>query len=302
MTNSTTLTPNHDTKFWIHPDDFQKVINYAKASYDEFSSEIAGQLIVVKDDDGDYILQEPVIMKQTVSGGECNLDAGELAKYYSKNANKYGDNIRFCWWHSHHTMKAFWSGTDDSTILSNPSKDWTLSLVVNLKKEYKLRIQFFEPFLHEVNVELNMITVESEDNDAIIEEVKEKCTKEHVTMPTYGKTYQQSVFGFNDYYGAEGQGHYNSFTNRTFNKIGIPKKIMDEAELALDGLLEEISDIIDGEEGLSIYNDKAKDYNKKYQKYNFKIVSFTNANALEKAILAYWPEDFFENIKKGAIA
>ena len=80
------VIPNKDSKFWIHPDDFQKVINYAAASYDEFKSEIAGQMIVVPDVDGDFILKFPVIMEQTVSGGLCTLDETSLAQYYVKQA------------------------------------------------------------------------------------------------------------------------------------------------------------------------------------------------------------------------
>ena len=66
--------PNHDSKFWIHPDDFNKIIAYASSSYNQFKAEIGGQLIAVQDEEGDYILKRPVILKQTVSGGECDID------------------------------------------------------------------------------------------------------------------------------------------------------------------------------------------------------------------------------------
>ena len=302
-------TPNHDTKFWIHPDDFNKVIGYAGASYSEFKAEIAGQMIVTQDEEGDFVLHSPEIMKQTVSGGECNLDAGELAQYYCRNAKEHGLDVRFCWWHSHHTMGAFWSGTDDHTILTNPSKDWTLSLVVNLKKEYKLRIQFFKPFLHEVNVELNFITVETEADGTLLAEVKEKCTQEHHVVTTaYNGTAKQGVFGFTgtDYYGygygSYAEGHYNHHTRLTFNKKGIPKDVFEEAETAVDGLLDELNMIDKPEEALSVFNQKIGDYNKEYVGYNFKISTFDDAGELQRAIMAYWPEDFFENIKKGALA
>ena len=298
--------PNHDTKFWIHPDDFNKVIGYAAASYNEYQAEIGGQMIVVQDEEGDYILKSPEIMKQTVSGGECNLDAAELALFYVKSAKAYGKNVRFCWWHSHHTMGAFWSGTDDHTILTNVAKDWSVSLVVNLKKEYKLRIQFFEPFLHEENVELNFLTVESEINDDILKEVKEKCTKEATVVTTYAHGYQQqnlladnTDYGYGDSYV---YGHYNRHTGNTFNKSGIPPKIFEEAEQDVDKLLDDINLATTGPEGLEEYIKRTTQLNKDYKKYNFKVREFQNSIDLERAILAYWPEDFFENIKKGAVA
>ena len=40
-------------------------------------------------------------------------DGEKLAIHYSKMIGKHGNNVRHCWWHSHHTMGAFWSGTDD---------------------------------------------------------------------------------------------------------------------------------------------------------------------------------------------
>ena len=305
---NTKPVPNHDSKFWIHPDDFNKVIQYAAASYSEYKAEIGGQMIVVQDEQGDFILKDPEIMKQTVSSGECNLDAAELALYYSRNAGKYDDNIRFCWWHSHHTMGAFWSGTDDDTILRNPSKDWTLSLVVNLKKEYKLRIQFFEPFLHEVNVELNFLTVESEIEDSILEEVKEKCTTNTIT-PIYSKNSKQGVFGFTkedpwdyQYGGYDVKRHYNQHTGKYFNSSGIPAKVLNDAEDAITEVCDELSTIVCEKEAYNIYKQRVKKLNKGYKKHNFKIIQFDNPDMLQSALIAFWDTDYFENIKNEVIS
>ena len=120
---------NKNKKFWISQENFNKVISYAESAYRLHKSEIGGQLVVLEDKDGDYILEDPVILKQEISMGNCELDGEQLAIHYSKMIGKHGNDVRHCWWHSHHTMAAFWSGTDSSTILDNPSNDWTLSLV-----------------------------------------------------------------------------------------------------------------------------------------------------------------------------
>ena len=307
--------PNENTKFWIHPDDFNKIISYAAASYNEFKAEIAGQMIVEQDEDGDYILKTPEILKQEVSGGECSLDAEELALYYSRNARKYGIDVRFCWWHSHHTMKAFWSGTDDETILSNKAKDWSVSLVVNLKKEYKLRIQFFEPFLHEVNVDLNFLSVDDDINESIIEEVKEKCTKSKpVVVNTYKHNYNdknQGYLGFNGYnykydeydaYSYPNHNANNGQIDEVFDTKGIPKDKLDKAQSQLEETLDEISFFTNEEEALSVYNQKADKINSKNKKYNFEVIKFNSAIELDRARLAYFTDDFFVNKKKGAKA
>ncbi len=309
--------PNKDSKFWIHPDDFQKVINYAAASYNEFKSEIAGQMIVVPDEEGDFVLKFPVIMEQTVSGGLCTLNETALAQYYAKTAMKYGVDVRFCWWHSHHTMAAFWSGTDDATILDMPSKDWTVSLVVNLKKEYKLRIQFFHPFLHEENVELNFLTVETDVNDAILAEVKEQCTKETVAVnATYTKPGHQGYLPLGNYsnygdayaygsaYGSDAYSgqtygkaiHYNTYTQKTVNMEKVPEDILDTARTSLNALLSEASDTINANKALDLWNKKIKPINQRLKKYNLAISTFSNGTNLEDACISYWDEDFFENI------
>tara|TARA_R100001594_G_scaffold2143_1_gene8750 strand:+ start:2344 stop:3222 length:879 start_codon:yes stop_codon:yes gene_type:complete len=287
---------NHNKKFWIHPDDFNKVINYAAASYNEFKAEIGGQMIVEQDKDGDYILKDPEIIKQEVSGGECDLDATELAFYYSRNAKKYGDNVRFCWWHSHHTMGAFWSGTDDSTILSNKAKDWSVSLVVNLKKEYKLRIQFFEPFLHEVNVELNFLTEESEVTEDILKEVKDKCTPQAVNLTQYYNNGQGSL-GFDHNYNG-----YGVRTKEHFNRVGIPYQVLRKAEDEIEETLDQLAFFNNPKEALNTYNNAAKTMNKKYKKYNFRLKVFKTPEELETASSQFWTDEYFENRKKGAVA
>lgn len=60
-----------------------------------------------QDKEGDYILSEPEILKQTVTGGTTEMEKEEVADYYVKAAEKHGNDIRFVWWHSHANMKAF---------------------------------------------------------------------------------------------------------------------------------------------------------------------------------------------------
>ena len=309
---------NKDKKFWIHPDDFQKIIDYASASYQEFKAEIAGQLIVETDDEGDFILKFPEIMKQDVSGGECTLDAEELARYYSKSAAKYGRNVRFCWWHSHHTMGAFWSGTDNATILGMPAEDWSLSLVINLKKEYKLRVQFFKPFLHEENVELNFLEVETSVNQAVMKEVKEKCTS---AIVNYGTGYKQghlaltpaentwAAADYNGYgyeyggynkapYNTKHSSYYNSHTQKYTDLSSVPEKVIEEAELFVISLVEEVGRCKNAKVAFRKWNEKIKKPNIAFKKHDFKISKFKDEEALSSALQVYWDDDFFENVNQ----
>ena len=167
------------TEFYIEKKDWDKVISYAQAAWDEHRSEIGGMMVVVQDKDDDWQIQDPVILKQRISGGNTHLDKEELAKYYTKTAKKYKDNIfRFCWWHSHHTMGAFWSGTDTNTIDEFNEGDFSFALVVNLKEEYKFRVSVWKPMEVHEDVDLEILSTDKAVKQSIINEVNKLCEKE----------------------------------------------------------------------------------------------------------------------------
>ena len=263
--------------------------------------------VVVVDDDGDFILKDPVILKQEVSSGNCEMEAEALAVHYSKMAGKYGDNVRHCWWHSHHTMGAFWSGTDDATILENEAKDFTVSLVVNLKQEYKLRVQFFYPFKHEENITINFLKDEAKRNDKLDKEVEELCTKATTVVTSYNQKrngvtvngYGQTTLGLNvldDDYDEYNYGYGNySFQSRNkqldLDKIPADKikGIHDRVEYIQDSILDETMDyhtFIQASEAL----------NKDIKQYNIRMKSMT-PDDMDRAGYHFWPEDFLENIE-----
>ena len=166
------------SEFYIEKKDWDKVISYAQAAWDEHKSEIGGMMVVVKDEEGDWSVQDPVIMKQRITAGNTHLDKEELAKYYTKTAIKHKDHeFRFCWWHSHHTMGAFWSGTDTNTIDEYSDGDFSFALVVNLKEEYKFRVSVWKPIESHEDVELTILNNERKVSKSIINEVNKLCSK-----------------------------------------------------------------------------------------------------------------------------
>ena len=294
---------NKNKKFWISRENWNKVIAYAESAYRQYKSEIGGQLVVLEDKDGDYILEEPVILKQEISSGNCELDGEQLAIHYSKMIGKYGNNVRHCWWHSHHTMGAFWSGTDDATILSHPAKDWTLSLVVNLKKEYKLRIQFFSPFMHEENVELNFLQEEYDVDDAIDKEVEELCTKE-TRVITYGgrgtKVNQGTLWTQPRIYnGYDSYGWLNDTDE--LEMTGVPIDFFEQCVEKIDKLSD---DLTDGSIKLKVFRKGVKSLNEKLKQYNLKIsdkLSKGSKESIEDECLYNNAIEFFENIEGGNV-
>ena len=180
---------------YIDKECWDKIINYAKAAYHTEKCEIGGMSVVTQDKDGDWLIQEPVILKQEIGGTTCDLDKEELAKYYTQMAVKYNKtNFRFCWWHSHHTMQAFWSGTDISSIdeYGEGESDLSFALVVNLKEEYKCRVSVWKPVEIHQDVELNIIdnTPDVEIPLEIVTEVKAKCETRSI-IPAYNRNTKQ---------------------------------------------------------------------------------------------------------------
>ena len=178
------------TGYYISKKDYDKIINYAKAAYDTMKCEIGGMSICHKDEDNDWIVTDPVIIKQEETGSTCDLDKEELANYYCKAAKKHAKkDFRFCWWHSHHTMGVFWSPTDIKGINEYSNGDLSFALVVNLKRENKFRISMWNPVLMHEDTELQIM--EKKDKSIvpkkILEEVDELCNQ-----TTYQSTWRGS--------------------------------------------------------------------------------------------------------------
>ena len=177
---------------YIQKKDWDKIINYARCASDKWSTEIGGMAVTRQDKDGNWEIVDPQIMKQEVSAALCELDKTELATYYSKMAIKYRkDNIRFCWWHSHAKMDAFWSGTDTNTIDEYEDRDLSFALVVNDREEYKCRVSVWKPFTIHKDVELQII--DKEDGYKIPKrintDVEKYCTKPETTFYNSGSQY-----------------------------------------------------------------------------------------------------------------
>ena len=171
--------------FYITQKNWDKILGYAEEAYVTEKSEIGGMSVMVEDKDGDWTLEQPVILKQDITASNTVLEKEALSIYYSKVGKKMGNkNFRFCWWHSHHTMSAFWSGTDITAIDEFNEGDFSFALVVNLKGEYKFRVSVWSPVEAHQDVELEIIDAKHRCTKKMKEEVKTLCSK-----PTYSGSY-----------------------------------------------------------------------------------------------------------------
>ena len=173
--------------FYITQKNWDKILGYAEEAYDTEKSEIGGMSVMVEDKGGDWNLEDPVILKQEITAGNTVLEKEALSRYYSKVGKKMGNkNFRFCWWHSHHTMSAFWSGTDITAIDEYSDGDFSFALVVNLKGEYKFRVSVWNPVEAHQDTELEIVDAKHRCTKKMKEEVKTLCSR---PTSTYSGSY-----------------------------------------------------------------------------------------------------------------
>ena len=261
----------------INKKDWDKIINYARCSSDKWGTEIGGMAVTIQDDDDDWIIKDPVIMKQEVSGGLCELDKTKLAEYYSKMAIKYSKkNMRFCWWHSHAKMAAFWSGTDTNTIDEYEDGDLSFALVVNVKEEYKCRVSVWKPFIIHEDVELNIIDKTSgyKIPKKLEREVAELCTRPKSNYLT--TTYKNGIVH---------NPNQAKLWGEVYKEDDKDMKISKAWEQLIEHVDELNSSFIAGEYGYEKYASKIEKANKKLKKAGIPLsVDLVSKNHFEQLL------------------
>ena len=221
--------------------DWRKIQGYARSAHKLFQgAEIGGMAVMEEVEKGEWWLKTPVILKQTISGGNCSLDKEELAHYYTdvaikrkKNKNRY----RFLWWHSHHTMGAFWSGTDDKAIDEFSDGDISFALVVSWKDhpdEHILRISQWDPEEHHTDTEFNIANKPEYNHIAksIVKEVEKKCSQYVSTV----KSTTVQGFGYR-----KPTSNYSDWKQQTLFKGKVKPTNHNEAYVTILSILEEMN-------------------------------------------------------------
>jgi hypothetical protein len=99
---------------------------------------------------GDLLIEDLVLLEQTVGPGYTTIDKDGMAKFYDRLVKEGEDMSTWkLWWHSHAMMETFWSQTDTNTIedFNNEmdADNWTLSLETNHEGKILTRLDVFRP-------------------------------------------------------------------------------------------------------------------------------------------------------------
>ena len=189
--------------FYIPEKDWNELQAWATIAYEEDKNEISGLMTAVPQKDGRYELSDVEILKQENTGTNTTLDGDAVTAYKMKYAMKHKNKaMKYVWWHSHHTMGAFWSGTDENEINAWENESFSLALVVNLKEEYKFRVSIWKavglPIAQHYDIPL---TIEKKNKIKITDKMKtlykELCEDDSIVHSTVR---QQGQFGYVRHY------------------------------------------------------------------------------------------------------
>lgn len=172
-------------RVYINPIEKAKLDNWI----DLATGEISGFGTIEERADG-FEITEVFLVKQVCTGSTTEIDEADIAVWLGEIGDK--NNKLRLWWHSHAHMGVFWSGTDEATQKLIDPPDYLISLVMNKKGEFLIRIQlkrvpklvFDEVPLIVLNPKYDNLRAECE------KEVKEKVsTKTYSYAGGYGGGY-----------------------------------------------------------------------------------------------------------------
>ena len=170
-------------EIFISQETHAKLSAYAEIAKKTLDSEIGGYLLIKELDEGGLLIEDILLPEQTVSGGSFKAKPG--LKCDPEVIPKIHG-----WWHSHHNMGTFHSGTDNDTLAdkwngeTKGSPHYAVSVVVALPLEIKAYLQYFRPVvLEKVEIPVNIIhTVSKEIYEKCEAEVKKNVAKETYSM------------------------------------------------------------------------------------------------------------------------
>ena len=121
--------------------------------------EVSGLGTVVPQNRG-LLIEQVYLLEQQCTGSHTELDDEAVAALLVELDAMGVDTgtVRF-WWHSHGTMQAFWSGTDDECIEGLGNDSYMVSLVTNKRRQDRIRVDQYTPLrltIDEVPLQLHL--------------------------------------------------------------------------------------------------------------------------------------------------
>ena len=277
--------------FYISEKDWYKLQAWATLAYDEDKNEISGLMTAVPQKDGRYKIGDVEILKQENTGANTELDGDAVSAYMMKYGMKYNNpEMKFVWWHSHHTMGAFWSGTDIKEIEAWENNSFSLALVINLKEEYVFRVSFWKTngLPIEQHIDTTLTIERKEPKIKILNSMKkqyeELCSSPQIV--TYNRNRYKNGWGVIQH----NPNQANLWKNE--NSLNIERayaEALEKAEALQDGFVDGTLQIKDWKVHVKEINKVCKDNNLPFKMIDWKY----NKNQLLNKLMQLLPNELF---------
>jgi len=248
--------------FYITEKDWYRLQAWATLAYEEDKNEISGLMTAVPQEDGRIKVGDVEILKQENTGTNTELDGDAVSEYMMKYGMKYNNpEMKFVWWHSHHTMGAFWSGTDIKEIEAWENNSYSLALVINLKEEYLFRVSFWKTngLPIEQHIDTTLTIERKQPNIHILDSMK-KQYKELCSSPVVHTLGARRA-------GISWNSHGQMFQNNLWQQNEKDIEIENAYVSTLEELESLIESFVSGTESLKKYKKSIKAINKECKKH-----------------------------------
>lgn len=190
-----------------------KLMTYTKLIDEEING-----LGIVEREGSKFIIKDLVLLEQKVSSAQCDIKPDAMVSLMQEmiEAGRGEDIPKLrLWWHSHNSMGAFWSSTDDSTGKNFAGSEFLVSIVTNHKGEMRGKVNLYSPI--DLTIDNVGITVLKPMPDPeIIEKCKEDI-RQHVKKEYFSNVVYPRHMGF---YG----NMYHQENQEEESSIIVPKK------------------------------------------------------------------------------
>ena len=279
--------------FYINEKDWYKLQAWATLAHDEDKNEISGLMTAIPQEDGRFKIGNVEILKQENTGTNTELDGDAVSAYMMKYGMKYNNpEMKFVWWHSHHTMQAFWSGTDVNEIEAWENNSFSLALVINLKEEYVFRISFWKtnglPIEQHVDTTLTIERKEPKIKilDSMKKQYKELCSSPQIVG--YARNQNRNGWGYNIH--NPKQSHLWQRNETELNIENSYAQALEQAEALQDGFVDGTLQFKDWKVRLKEINKVCKDNKLPFRMIDWKF----NKNQLLNKLMTLMPNELFD--------
>lgn len=177
-------------KLLIPIESFRKIMAYTQLAEGEITGFADVEYNVEREN---FVVGEVYLIEQTAQAAEVDMNEEQISKFMLSRIEQGATQMPRIWWHSHVDMAAFFSGTDTQTISEFKSDSYTISLVVNKKREMKANLNLWKPFIYSSAIDVEVMVEYVEIPDEIVEEVKAKVKDMESQTTVYDNNYWRNV-------------------------------------------------------------------------------------------------------------